>query len=1003
MTAAIIDSVVGRVSSPHLVGRGEELAALESALVRAREGDGSIVIVASEAGMGKSRLISELARRAEASDMTVAVGECVPLAEGEIPYAPIVVALRSLLRQSDGSEHETLSAPRELAALMPELSSRSDAVTTVVGATGTQARLFEQVLALLSHRARTKPLVLVVEDCQWADRSTRDLLAFLVRATRREPIAMVVSYRIDELQHRHPLRPFVRELERSGRATRIELGPFTRDELRDQVTGILDEAPPPPLVDRLLERSEGNPYFTEELLASSRGPDVPLPRSLRDILLSRVEPQSGAVRDVLRIVAVAGRTIEHALLAVVTNLSEEELNRSLRDAVESYLLTHGSSSGTYSFRHALLREAVYGDLLPGERRPLHLGLARALEEHSELAAATAAGAAERAYHLYEAGHLPAALAASISAGTAAEGVAALGEAWLHYERAIEVWDRAARSDEELPLSRLEVLRRAADAALLTGEQERAITLARDVLARIEADDAPDQAALAYERLGRYLWTAGRDEDALTACRRAVKLVADAPPSTTQALMYAAEGQVLMLCNRTTESIARCEEALAIARKIHAEAVEAHVLNTTCANLSAAGEFDQAIRAARSALAIARRLGLAEEMNRSYMNGSDALDEAGHIAESIAMAWDGINSAREFGYDRQWGDLLRGEVAGRLLQIGRWQEAEQVLEEVIDRSPTGVNAGMAYRNLGYLWAERGAFEAATRALDQAEEQVRHSTASMTLGPRAAARASLELWASRPAAATSIVSECLERIGDSEYVFFTARVYELGTRACAEIAAQAPGDGLICEEQTATARKLLERLDGRIARLTGVIPPMVRASRTAAAGECSRIGRAGDGALWADARRQWEACENRHHAAYARLREAEALLARGGNRADAATLVREAHAVADALGARPLLEQLQALARRARIDLDDGGRSETAADAVLRFELTPRELDVLALLAGGLTNREIGAELFISNKTASVHVSRILGKLSVPNRAAAAAFAQRLGVAPTNLRR
>jgi DNA-binding CsgD family transcriptional regulator/DNA-binding transcriptional regulator YdaS (Cro superfamily) len=365
-----------------------------------------------------------------------------------------------------------------------------------------------------------------------------------------------------------------------------------------------------------------------------------------------------------------------------------------------------------------------------------------------------------------------------------------------------------------------------------------------------------------------------------------------------------------------------------------------------------------------------------------------------------MALDAIDSAREFGYDRQWGDLLRGEVAGRLLQIGRWQEAEQLLEEVIDRSPTGVNAAMAYRNLGLLWAERGAFEAAARALDQAEEQVRHSMASMTLGPPAAARASLELWADRPAIAASVVSECLQRVGDSEYVFFTARVHELGTRACAEIAAQAPGDAALCEEQTARAQKLLERLDGVIARLTGVIPPMVRASRTVAAGECSRIGRAGDGALWADARRQWEACGNPYQAAYARLREAEALLAPGGNRADAATSLREAHAVADALGARPLLQRLQALARRARIDLDAGRHSETAADAVSRFELTPREREVLGLLANGLTNREIGAELFISNKTASVHVSRILGKLSVPNRAAAAAFAQRLGVAPTN---
>ena len=450
-------------------------------------------------------------------------------------------------------------------------------------------------------------------------------------------------------------------------------------------------------------------------------------------------------------------------------------------------------------------KAIYADLLPGERRSHHLRLARALREHPDLARAQTSSAAELAHHWYAAGQMPEALTASISAGTAAEELGALADAWLHYERALEIWDRVARSADELPFDRLEVLRRAADAAMLTGEQERAITLAQEMLARIDEHDDPIQAALAHERLGRYIWTAGHDTDALPAYRRAVELIPAAPPTEARARVLAAEGQVLMLCNRTTESIARCEEALAIARSIRAEAVEAHVLNTTCGNLSAAGEFEQAITAARQALAICRRLGLVEEVSRSYMNGSDALDEAGRIEESIAMAREGIESARELGFDRQWGDLLRGEVAGRLLQLGRWNEAEHVLGDVIDRSPTGVNAGMAYRNLGFLWAERGAFDAAARALDQAEAQIHRSLGSMTLGPPAAARASLELWANHPEAAASLVSDCLQRVGDSEYVFFTARVHELGTRACAEIAARAAGDAQTAAQQAAAARE------------------------------------------------------------------------------------------------------------------------------------------------------------------------------------------------------
>jgi DNA-binding CsgD family transcriptional regulator len=230
-----------------------------------------------------------------------------------------------------------------------------------------------------------------------------------------------------------------------------------------------------------------------------------------------------------------------------------------------------------------------------------------------------------------------------------------------------------------------------------------------------------------------------------------------------------------------------------------------------------------------------------------------------------------------------------------------------------------------------------------------------------------------------------------------VFFTARVYELGARACADLAAVAPGDVNTCQQQAGHAQTLLERLDELIAQLTAMVPPLVSASRAACAAECSRIGQAGNALLWADAQRQCEAFQNLYGAAYARWRGAEALLATDGGRRAAETLVREAHAVATDLGARPLREELERLALRARIDLGDQRTVEATPNARLqRLELTPRELEVLALLTDGLTNREIAAELFISPKTASVHVSRILSKLSVPNRAAAAAAASALGV-------
>ncbi len=975
-----------------------ELAALEAALARSREGVGSVVLVAGEAGMGKSRLISEIVGDAERHGMTVAVGECLPLGEGELPYAPVVGALRSLASHVDDAELQAMVTPgrEQLAGLMPDGSRTSDRVVDPAGA-GSQLRLFEHLVALLTSAARLRALVLVVEDFQWADRSTRDFLSFLVRAARRERVALIISYRSDELQRHHPFRPFVLELERSDRTTRIELGPFTSAELREQVTAILDQTPPPSLVDRLLERSEGNPFFAEELLASSPGANEPLASSLRDILLARVEAQSSPVRDVLRIAAVAGRTVDHALLAAAADLSEADLNAALRDAVEAYLLAPESSIAGYSFRHALVREAIYSDLLAGERQNLHLKLARAISDQSGSAGAKSAVAAELAHHWYAAGELAAALPTSVRAGVAAEDLHASSEAWRHYERALEIWDAVDPAPGELPFERLEVFRRAADAALRAGEEDRAIALAREMVTRIDELAEPVQAALAHERLGRYLWTAGHDQDALPAYRRAVELMPEAPPSEERALVLAAEGQVLMLCNRPEESSARCAEALAIARTVGAEAVEAHVLNTMCGNLSTVGDLDRAVTAARQALAIARRLRLVEEMQRSYTNGSDALDEAGQVEESIAMAREGIKSAREVGAERQWGDFLRAEVAGRLMQIGRWTEAEELLDEVVDRSPTGVTALMAYRFLGLLRAEQGELDAAARALDQAEPHMRRSSGSMALAPHAAARITLELWARHPKAAAALTSDCLDRVRDRESLFFTARVYDLGARACADLAARAPGNEQAGKQQAERAEQLLERLDRLIGQLTGVVPPLVRASRAGCAAEQSRIGHVGDASLWADAARQWEHCGNRYYAAYAQWRGAEALLGSGSDRPGATALVQAAHEVADELRARPLREELEALARRARIDLGPRDRFHTAPDAQLQqLELTPREIEVLALLGDGLTNREIGGELYISDKTASVHVSRILSKLAVPNRAAAAAAAQRLGV-------
>jgi DNA-binding CsgD family transcriptional regulator len=991
----IIAGVIARVSSPLFVGRRDELKVLEDAVERAAGGTGAVVMIGAEAGMGKSRLIAELARSESAIGATTVIGECLPLGDGELPYAPIVGALRSLI-QARGTE--ALAGPHDLAGdelgrLLPELSGSGRPASSIASdGAGSLGRLFEQLLAVFADAAREAPLILAIEDVHWSDRSTRDFLTFLVRGIRRERVALILTYRNDEIQRRHPARPFLLELERSGQAARVELKGFGRNELRDQVSAILDHEPAPELIDSLLDRAEGNPFFTEELLATVEQPHAPLPDSLRDAMLFRVEGSSEDVQAVLRVAAVAGREVDHSLLEVVAGLEGDELLEAVRQAVQSHLLVQSPGANAYGFRHALLREAVYSDLLLEDRRALHLELAQALGRRLD-PVDRGVVATEIAHHWYAARQLPEALAASIDAGLQADNVRAFGEALVHYGRALELWDRVDPSSPAL--TRIEVMQRAAEAASLSGHVDRAIALARDTLDGINPED-PVALSLAHERLGRYLWTAGRSEEALPEYERAVALM---PKSTSRerALVLAAEAQVLMLCNFNERSYARCEEALEIATEVGAEDIEAHVLNTACANFTYKGEFEEAVASAMQSLELARRLGLVEEIGRAFVNGSDALDQAGQVWESISLAREGVEVARANGADRLYGDFLRGDIVGRLMRTGLWHEAEALLAELLERAAPGVNSGIMFHHLAQLYAERGDREAALKTVARAYDNILNAHGSMWLAPVAAAQATIELWTGDPEAALRTVDDCLERFSHGEYVFYTARLQELGMRAHADLAALTPDDEEVGQRESQRARALLARLDAVIGDLVGRPQPLVLASRAICVAELSRITGA-DPAAWQEAERLAQALEDAYQVAYTRWRGAEAVIQAGGDQRIAQELARQAFQTADELGARPLRQAIETLTRAARLDLDAAEHAVASGESGLdRFDLTPRELEVLSLLGEGMTNREIAAALVISDKTASVHVSRILAKLSVANRASAAVLAQRLGVA------
>jgi predicted ATPase len=395
----------GRMASPTFVGRIEELELLEAARVRAADGEPAVVLVGGEAGVGKTRLVDELTSRCAAAGMLMLSGGCVPVGGG-LPYAPIVEALRPLPAELGVDAVLDLTGPswRELARLLPDLGEPE------AGPPGqaAQARLFEVLLGLLTRLSEQTPVALMVEDLHWADQSTRDLLAFLVRNLRRERLLVVATYRSDE-PRTDRLGPWLAELDRGGPVQRLELARLDRGETAAQLVGILGAAPPADLVDAIFGRSEGNPFFTEELLSSVRAGTDALPPTLRDLLRGRVEALPERSQDLLATVAVAGRQVPHRLLASVAGLNHRELADALRVVVAHQLLVIRPGEDGYEFRHALLREVVDADLLPGERARLHAALAQTLTDQPELAA-----------HWDAAGEPTRALPARVQAGLAAE-------------------------------------------------------------------------------------------------------------------------------------------------------------------------------------------------------------------------------------------------------------------------------------------------------------------------------------------------------------------------------------------------------------------------------------------------------------------------------------------------------------------------------------------------------------------------------------------------------
>jgi DNA-binding CsgD family transcriptional regulator len=997
-----------------LIGRGAEEARLEAFLDAAVFGRGSTVIVGGEAGIGKSRLVAQLGNTARDRGATVITGACLPAGSGAIPYAPFVEALRGLTRSVETARLAALLGParNEVARLLPEVAPRTDDVPLRLEFDRAgQTRLFEALLAVVERQARIGPVVVIIEDIQWADDGTRGLLGFLSRNLRTAPVLLLVTFRTGELARRDPALALIAELERDAWVARLDLQGLDRRDVGALLRALVPGAPSTAIVDDVMDRTGGNPFFVEQLAASLRDTEHggDLPPQLRDVLVARLAGLPNDTQRVLRAASAAGRRVDEELLAAVLDMPTQSVADALRPAIDQGILVdatrEGGGLGGYAFRHALLAEVATSDLLHGERERLHAAFGRELERRGEVGGIPVTPA-ELAYHWVAAHDVARAVPALAAAGAAAERVYAFAEARRHYERALELCEGQAPPVDSGSVDRLGLMQRAAECAVLTGAYDRAVELGRAAIAETESAGGagaggatPDanRMGVLHERLRWYLWEAGDRAAAQAAVTEALRLIPPEPPTVARARALAQAAGLRLLGGDPDGGATLAREAIGVAQTMSAMPEEALALGVLGWAEAVTGDVDQGIETFRRGMAIAERLGGVEGIALGHANLAALLDRVGRSEASLAAARDGYAVAQRLGVPRTYGGVLLGHVAKALFDLGRWGEAAAAADEGLELDPVGRSALWLQVNRARVDTNQGRFDAAEEHLRKAGDlDIKSGGDGPYHWALMAARAELAAWQDRLPAVRDTVGATIASL-DADLPFDPA----LGWLAWHALRAEADAADVARARQDRAALRDVEAhvspIADRLLRISGRVAT-TDPRRLAVAGLCrielERIGGRPDPAEVRRTAIVWDELGRPAPGAYARFRTAEAILGTNGERADAAAALREAHASAMRLGAEPLRREIERLARHARIEL---AALPDAAAPRDDSGLTDREREVMRLVAAGRSNQQIADTLFITRKTASVHVSNILGKLGVANRVEAAAVAHRLGLA------
>ncbi|GAB3690967.1 LuxR family transcriptional regulator [Nocardiopsis oceani] len=1042
-------------SAPHLVGREEELRLLNEHARRCHTGAAAALVLGGDAGIGKTRLIQEFA--ATRPPGSVFVGGCLELGVDGLAYAPFTAILRQILCERGRAPFEaaapataqgtTAPATTELARILPELGSLPE------GRPESRAVLFDQVLHLIRHTAGEDGATLVLEDLHWSDGATLDLLVFLVRNLDRPGVQIITTHRTEDLDNAHPLRRLLPELGRLPEVARHDLAPLSRAEVGRQAHALAGGGLSVEQVDELHRRSDGIPLYVEALAtamtgaeatgatdptgtsgitgAAGTGPSgssgVPVPERFRDLLLGPVhslDPVSAEVLRVASVGAVSGE-VGHTALGRAAGFTENDLEGALRTLVDTALLR--MSGDGYRFRHALLRDAVYGTLLPGARVRLHLRFAGDIEEHRE-SVPRERHAAELAHHYQAAHDLPRALRTAWAAALQAEGALAHDEQLGLLDRVLDLWERVPGARELVGGTGLpEVYAAAALAALQCGRPGRAGELCDEGLARVseEGADAEDDRTLTVRavllRCRGQARTHRVAEGAATDLAEALRLHPPHMPGYGRMLSIVARESMF----RPSETLGLGRSAVSLAEEAHEVAHRTGDRGAQAAALVTLGSVQMSRGSTEAGHAtLTRAIALSKEIGDSAMEARASgnlahyvREQAGH-QEALDLLEQSLAYQRERGPANLHSSFNFQNRAETHFELGSLGRALTLVEEALPRTPTPMHRVFLLTVRARTAVALGDLPTARSSLDHSDlvlawESVERMDENALLSVERLDQAQLVVTAHLEvllaegdlAGARDRAGEALSRLGFADSPGYGWTLVDL----LAEVV----------RRSGPRARDLHARVGAAVAGMP-VHGPVQTAARASALARLAEGVEPGESVLsaWRTAVAAWLGAPVPIPLAWARLRAARAALAVGGQRAAARSEVRAAHEAAERYGAVSLGLAAADLARRIGLPFDGGGGDTSgngtnaaagtpAEDSSVGPEhsgspvaapsgLTPREVEVLRLLAQGLSNAGIATELFVSPKTASVHVSNILAKLGVPNRATAGARAREFGL-------